>query len=487
MMVKNSKVQTVFCAGLVAMLLNSCGKKEDKETVYVQAPQATQPVAVQPTPTPSVQKGFPTDAEKVVSALNVVVRNKDTLTSKALPKGQASIEFGLSDTSVSGVSGIVYKCKLERRSSQGTALAEACTSPKVLNLTQDGQFTFTVFAVHTETGSTGLSNSVDIAVGNAIVSNGGTAGGGSTGGGSTGGSISGGGSMQPVSMQVGDMFNVTVPEGFHMVYRSSTFDEPGRLQLQIIDGGYTVDNAAPYHYSCQVSDRRMTMMTSAGDSIKYCQARPSINFNASGDPFFNTFRWDSQNMISYNGIMISSDSSLEVSDIIGAQDPSMARMSINVFSNVNGLQNGGFNKFATELSHTSSRLGESCFGQSIQYLGNAAIMQGFFHWDIAAAPLFGCVSARNNQWYAVIGAMPIERQLSINPQMTWAGWMGQSFANTRAAEIVVEIGPFNFAPVPMSIAPDAQNIMVQNIKKLMPSANMGGGFGNGGFLPGFNH
>jgi hypothetical protein len=485
MIIRNRKVQTVFCAALTATLMAACGKKTETETVYVQPSQSPAPTtAPAPAPAPQAQPAAaqPTTQQATgqsgqnLQALAVSVRSSDGQGSKvSLSKaGQSTVEFGLVD-SASVPSGITFKCTLEKAGSSGTNLAQECKSPMTLTLPGNGQYTLTVFAVQTATNSIGVPSTLEFNVG----------------------PISQTGTGVPVivskpELQVGDMFKVTVPAGFHTVYRSTTFDTPGRVKFQLLAGGSQVDEAAPYAYgqrtadfsdtvmnpfACESGDRELRSTTLAsGGKLRYCEMTPSIAANAPADPFYNRFRWDNQSMISYNSVLISSDSSLMNTPELGQNSAvSMASMYVNVFSNVTGNPQGPAGFFATELSQTASRLHTVCYGQAIQYLGNAPIFQGYFNYNIASAPLFGCVVPRNGQWFIEVASMPIDTQMAIDPSNGYAPWMCQNFTNVRAAEIVVEFGPFSYAPVPGSVAPDAQNIMVSNIKKLLPNAQPGPG------------
>lgn len=323
---------------------------------------------------------------------------------------------------------------------------------------------------------------------NCIPGNGGVIGGGQSG-------IPGGiGLPMGTAQQVGDMFTVNVPQGFHMVYRSSTFDTPGYLNFQYIEGGRARDTAAPYAYSCQASGTQFQtieqLMMPSGQTMEYCNMTPPLAFNSPADPIFNSFRWMNMNTMSYNSIALASDNSLANANAPIAAQPTMAKLYVNVFTNVSGIPSTPHQAaFANELSQTVSRLEIACAGQTPQYMGDAAIFQGYFAWQVAATPLFGCVTPRNNQWYVEVAAFPIDQNMSILPAQGWGSWIGQSFANKRAAEIVVEIGPFPYAPAPISVAPDAQAIMVQNIKKLLPSALPGPGYNNptGPWIPAANH
>ena len=286
-----------------------------------------------------------------------------------------------------------------------------------------------------------------------------------------------------------------------MIYRSSTFDTPGFLNFQYIEGGRAADSAAPYAYSCQNGSGTISntqqfqsiqqLATGSGQMIPYCNIVPPLNWNASADPLMNTFRWMNMSTMSYNSIALASDNSLANASAPGSMQPTMAKLYTNVFTNLTGAPTSQFQSaFTTELNTTVSRMNIACAGQTPQYMGNAAIFQGYFNFQLAATPLFGCVTPRNNQWYVEVGAFPIDSNMPILPSQGWGSWIGQSFANKRAAEIVVELGPYPNAVLPISVAPQAQDLMVQNIKKLLPTSmptgngipGQGGiGIGNGTF------
>lgn len=505
----NVSLQSVFCAGLTTMILAGCGEKKSDDSPAPATQTVQAPVLAQPTPSPIPTQIPPTATPAVsVDGLAVEIKNRASIDGKTLQSNSVSVEFGLKNGQQQ-VAGISYRCVLETADSKGQGVSSACTSPKVIQVQQAGQYYLTVFAVQDASQQIGNPTQLSFVVGGPGQNsgqggqgNGGQGNGGFGGGsGGFGGGQSGGGIAAPTAQQVGDMFAVNVPQGFHMIYRSSTFDTPGRLNFQFINGGAAVDSAAPYAYDClQTPSQFQTMQTlrsGSGQAIPYCNMSPSIAFNSPAHPIFNSFRWDNMSMISYNAMAIASDSSLGNTGMApgSVMQPSMAKLYTNVFTNVTGASNDQFqNMFATELNATVSRLNIACAGQQPQYLGNAAIFQGYFSFSLASAPLFGCLTQRNLQWYVEIAAFPIDTNMQILPQQGWGQWIGQSFANKRAAEIVVELGPYPQAVLPISVAPDAQNLMVQNIKKLLPSAIPTGngipapGFSqNGTFIPPFNH
>ncbi len=297
-----------------------------------------------------------------------------------------------------------------------------------------------------------------------------------------GGGMNGGGVVSgPVVKQVGDMFSVNVPNGFHMVSRSSTFDNTGTLNFQYIEGGQARDTAAPFSYSCKASGTQFQTLQELqmpAGPVQYCNMTPPILFNSPGDPLYNTFRFMTMNMMSYNSIVLSSDNSLVSASAPINPQAAMAKLYINVFTNVNGAMGSPFqNAFATELSQTVSRLNMACAGQPIQYLGEAPTYEGFYSWQVAAFPLFGCAVMREGQWYAEIGAFPLDQNMTFIPSLVasgqpdtnWSSWITQSFTNKRAAEIVVEIGPYaqSNPPSPRYVVREAVPIMASNIKKLL--------------------
>ena len=207
-------------------------------------------------------------------------------------------------------------------------------------------------------------------------------------------------------------------------------------------------------------------LSASGAQLNYCVQTPPVQMNAPADPFYNTFRWSNMNTMSYNSLAIASDTSLG-RRVLGGPQPTLAKMFINVFTNPNQVIHSGFQApFATELSQTASRLQLSCGSQAIQYLGDAVTHQGFYSWSVAVTPLFGCVNPRGGRWFVDIAAFPLEQVTSLLPSVGWNSWITQGFASQRAAEIVVEIGPFDYAPLPMSVAQDAQAMMASQIRKL---------------------
>ncbi|MCX6123352.1 MAG: hypothetical protein NTV34_01170, partial [Proteobacteria bacterium] len=357
----------------------------------------------------------------------------------------------------------------EQAKVKGLDVTDICTSPKTYQIEDAGQYVVTIFAVHESSGTTGLPIQIEFGIG-------------------TGGqpypnanANFGTGGMVPenalLSEQVGDLFSVSIPQGFHLVSRTSTFDTPGFLTYQFINGGYAVDSAMPYAYRCSQEQEQFTtidqLVMSSGASFEYCTKTPSLAWNSPATPIGNQFRWDTMSTMSYNSIVIASDNSLKDRRPQGAAKPTMAKLSANVFTNVTGVANDSFSRmFATELNQTVSRMNVSCAGQKPVFLGNAMIFEGYFQWNPVMSPLFGCVTKRNSQWYVEIGAFPMDQNRAILPNQGWTPWIGQDFGNTRAAEIVVEVGPFPYAPAPESVAPDAQALMLQNMKKLLPSPAM---------------
>ena len=279
--------------------------------------------------------------------------------------------------------------------------------------------------------------------------------------------------QRPAVTQVGDLFLVTVNPGQHIVYRSSTFDQPGYLKFRMIDASMR-DAAAPYPLNCRQNanfEELVPDVSPAGRPLNYCEITPPVAFNAPSDPIFNSFRWMTMNTMSYNSLLIATDNSLGAAAYNQnmGQAP-LAKMYINVFTNVAGLPPANQQQaaFTNELSQTVSRLQISCGSQTPQYLGNAAIFQGYFSWSVAVSPIFGCVNPRGGKWYVDVAAFPMDQVTPIAPNFGWNSWINQGFANRRAAEIVAELGPYDYAPVPAQVAPDAQQMMVNQIKRLTP-------------------
>ena len=266
------------------------------------------------------------------------------------------------------------------------------------------------------------------------------------------------------------MFLVSVPLGMHTVYQSSTFDQPGFLKFRMIDGGALMDNAAPYPYRCGQGafERLVPDMSPSGQLLNYCELTTAINYLDPANPWTNSFRFMNMNTMSYNSLAIASDNSLGGAVSAGAS-PVLGKMYVNVFTNPTGDAGGYQSPFSNELSQTVSRLQISCGAQTPQYLGDAPTFQGFFAWSVAVTPLFGCVNPRGGQWYVDIAAFPMDQVTPLLPSSGWGPWINQNFHNLRAAEILSEIGPFIQPPIPRMVAPDAQAMMVQHIKKLLPN------------------
>jgi hypothetical protein len=484
MIFNKNKTRFVSCGVIVAAALMGCSRKKDTETVYVQVPPtAAEPVPGQPVPAPAPAptgpQGNDTAPPSRSDALAVTVSNRSVIENQELPVGPVRIEFGLAGTQ-GGIDGLVYKCKLEQISNKNTNVFEECQTPKTYQILQEGTYAVTIFAVHTPTNIQGEPTQIEFSVGQS---------GGGSGGGFSGqpnciptsaypcapGNGLGGFQDELLSQQVGDMLSVNIPQGFHMVHRTSTFDNPGYLNFQFINGGRSRDRAAPFTYTCNESANFETLeqlVMPSGRTLDYCNITPSISWNSPADPIFNSFRWLNMSTLSYNSISLASDESLIGLNNAAQNQPVLGKLSVNVFSNLQGTNATNFEtQFATELNQTVSRMNVACAGQVPQYLGNAAVFQDYFQWSPVATPLFGCTTLRNNKYFVQVGAFPLEQNVSILPGAGWAPWIRQSFSNVRAAEIVVEIGPFAYAPSPLSVAQDAQALMVQNIKKLLPTVS----------------
>lgn len=466
-MINVSTSKTLYCGALVATILVGCGKAKEK-TVYVTQPQTTNPQTTSQTG----QTQLPSDPAKQTDLLAVEIKNFSRINNQNLQQG-TQIEFALKN-SASQISGVEFKCAVERSGSTGTVVAQSCTSPYLLKTQGEGQYTFTVYAAHSSSPAVGNSSQVSFTVGSGYYNGtGGNPSGGYTGGGYGGGNYSGAaGGYGSQGIQVGDMLLVTVPSGMHTVYRSSTFDQPGYLKFRMIDASMH-DSAAPYPMSCRQNQNFEQLVpdySPAGRQLSYCEVTPPIAPNSAGDPFYNAFRWMNMNTMSYNSLAIASDGTL------GAQGtpqqmngPTLSRMYVNVFTNMSGQPvTQAQSMFTNEFSQTVSRLQISCGSQSIQYLGSAATFQGYFNWSVAVSPLFGCVNPRGGKWYVNVGTFPMDQITPMVPSCGWNCWAGQNFTNRRAAEIVAEIGPFDYPPAPMGLAPDAQRMMLQHIKRLTP-------------------
>jgi hypothetical protein len=441
-MIITTKAQA-FTVALTSLLVASCGK-DKKETIYAAQTTAPQPFASPVVVQPSAAKDPAQEADK----LAVEIVNFSEINSRSISNG-TKIEFRLKN-SQTPTSDIQFKCSLDSAASAGTTISTACTSLYTVQVQQDGQYTFTVYASQTSSSTIGNVATVNFSVGA-----------GQPGVGQAG---------QVVKEQVGDLFLVTIPGGMHKVYSSSTFEQPGFIKFRMIDASMQ-DTAAPYPLVCHQGtsfEQLVSDPSPSGQALNYCEMTPPVIFNASADPIYNSFRSMNMSTLSYNSLAISSDGSL-APRTQGQSQPALAKMFINVFTNPGQIPSSQFQTpFTNELSQTASRLQISCGSQNIQYLGDAAINQGYYSWSVAVSPLFGCVNPRGGKWYVDIGAFPLEHVTSMLPSNGWGGWIQQSFASQRAAEIVVEIGPFDYAPTPMSVAQDAQAMMAQQIRKLTP-------------------
>lgn len=177
----NAMGTTLASLGLASVLVVSCGKKTETETVYVTAtptpapanPQQPQPPAQQPTESEAdAAKRRMTEAlaVEVKSISNSFGMNPQQVSSAGesltVMPGPISIEFGLT-SSTADVTGIKMLCKLESANSQNAQAVTAteCTSPKQIQLTNMGEYTFTVSAVHSATGTSGAVTQTKFTVG----------------------------------------------------------------------------------------------------------------------------------------------------------------------------------------------------------------------------------------------------------------------------------------------------------------------------------
>ncbi len=446
-MIKTTKSQ-IFSLALVSMFAASCGRPKSAPAAGAQTPAPLTPAG------PIAPQGPANGQTAQLDKLAVEIVNFDAINGKSITNG-TKIEFRLKNSQPS-TAGIQFKCVIWDARATGVEPTDICTSPKTIESLPDGQYKMKIVAVEATSGKTENPTIVSFSIGAAQ-------------GGQGGGPVvgPGGSGARPVMEQVGDLFLVTVPQGMHKVYSASTFEQPGFVKFRMIDASMR-DTAAPYPLACRPGasfEQLVLDVSPAGAQLNYCEQTPPILMNAPADPFYNTFRWSNMNTMSYNSLAIASDSSLG-GVAPGAPPQTLAKMFINVFTNPNQNHNGFQAPFATELNQTASRLQLSCGSQNIQYLGDAVTNQGYYSWSVAVAPLFGCVNPRGGRWYVDIAAFPLEHVTSLLPSIGWNGWISQGFASQRAAEIVVEIGPFDYAPLPMSVSRQAQELMSQHIRKL---------------------
>jgi hypothetical protein len=461
-MISTSSKTNLFCAALVASFVVGCGKAK-KETVYVKE-EPTNPQGNGNNP----DTGLPTDPARAVDMLGVVIKNNDQIDKQTVTQGQ-EVEFGLAH-SASQISGIQYKCSVEKVGASGTQIGEPCSSPYRLQAQEPGQYTFSVFAVHGGSNVSGKTTQAKFSVAGAGQIGGGGFGQGGGGFGQGGGVVINGGGGSVQFKQIGDLLRVTVPVGMHTVLYSSTFDQPGYLKFTAVDGSMN-DAASPFPIYCaqqgQNFQRLVFDVSPAGRPITYCEITPPLAMNSPGDPMYNAFRWMTMNTMSYNSIAIASDASLGANGAIQHSGPALSKLFVNVFTNMSGQPvTQSQSAFTNEFSQTVSRLQISCGSQSIQFLGNAPTIQGYFGYTVGVSPLFGCVNARGGKYYVNVGTFPMDQITPLAPACGWNCWSNQRFTNLRAAEIVAEIGPFDYPPSPMGLAADAQNMMIQNIRKL---------------------
>lgn len=444
-----NRAKSLYCAALVAGLIVGCGKAK-KETVYVAQP----PTNGQPNNT----QNLPSDPASQTDLLAVEITNFSQVSGQSVQNG-AQIQFALK-SSASQVSGIQYKCSLEQTGSLGTNAAQACTSPYTVRPQTDGQYTFTVYAVHNSSGAVGNASQVTFAVGVAYPGNGGA--------GYPGNGGAGTNNQGYQSYQVGDLLMVNVPYGMHMVYHSQ-FLGSGFPRFRIIDGSMN-DSAAPYPIYCraqQTGERLIQDRTLTGMPVNYCEMSQFINPNAPGSPMENQFRWMNMNTMAYNSFAMSSDATLGRGSLARLDNESLAGMYVNVFTNMTGRPlTQAQAPFTNEFSQTVSRLQMNCGSEPIRYIGTAPIWQGYFNGTIAVNPMFGCTHARDGKWFVSIGSFPMDRYIPTSPTCDWNCWSRQNFTNVRAAEIVVEYGPYEVQQDPVPYARKAQDTMLSNLRKL---------------------
>lgn len=89
---------------------------------------------------------------------------------------------------------------------------------------------------------------------------------------------------------------------------------------------------------------------------------------------------------------------------------------------------------------------------------------------MGASHLYGCPSKRNGKTYVNVAAFVVDQVNPLNqmPNCDWRCLREQSMANQRAAEIVVEFGPFDQEVTSRGQVRRAQELMMSHIRKLTP-------------------
>ena len=435
------KTVKIFGAVFMALAVSACGKEKTK-TVYVNNSETQQQNSNQGS-TP-----FPNDTARQMDLLAVEITNFASVNGRAI-SGGAQIEFRVRNPQAQTY-GVRYKCALEQAGRTGTVRPSDCVSPYVVQTEQEGQYRFTVFAVHPQSSVSGHAAQTSFTVGYS-----------SNAAGSSG--VQDG----AAETQVGDLFIVTIPRGMHTVYRTSTFDQPGAIRRRMIDASMG-DSAAPYPVSCGQGmtggnfQQLVPDMTPMGQQLQYCETSMPVNYNAPSD--FT---------MSYNSLGLATDDSFgpRIPESWRGEVPS--RLYINVFTQVPGVRpTNQFNAmFSNEFSATASRMQLSCGMNPPEYLGTAQIFQGYYAGQMAGSHLYGCPSKRNGATYINVAAFVMDQVNPMNrmpPNCDWRCLRGQNMTNQRAAEIVVEFGPFADEVTARGQVRKAQELMMNHIRKLTP-------------------
>jgi hypothetical protein len=434
-MIRTSKF---FGAFLVAIAAASCGKAKTK-TVYVNNPN----------PNNQTNYQFPADTARQMDLLAVEISNFAQVNAQSISNG-SQVEFRLKSAQTQ-IPGVRYKCVVEQSGRTGTTQPEDCSSPYVVDVQEAGQYRLTVYAVHPQATVPGHAAQVNFAVGQVA-----------------GGGMGSTNYAQKAVVQVGDLFLVTVPRGMHTVYRTSTFDQPGTIKRRMIDASMG-DTASPYPVSCgqganSAAGTFQSMVPDVspmGQQLQYCETSMPVNYNAPGDY-----------TMSYNSLALSTDASFgpQVQNNCCGDVPSS--MYINVFTQVPGARplNQFQAQFSNEFRATASRMQLSCGANLPEYLGTAEIFQGYYAGQSAGSNLFGCTSKRNGKTYVNVAAFLIDQVNPVNrvPTCDWRCMQAQGLSNQRAAEIVVEFGPFNDEVTARGQVRKAQELMRNSIQKVTP-------------------
>lgn len=384
-MVSVSTSKSLYCGALVASLVVACGKTKT-ETEYVEKPQTTNPQSQNPQgPT----AGSPTDPAKTSDAIGVEIKNFAQVNSQALAQG-AQLEFGLKNAGAQ-VSGVKFMCALDLANSVGSSAAQECSSPYTVRAQANGQYTFTVYSVHTSSGVKSNSSQVTFTINN-------------------------GGARQ----KVGGLFDVTMPAGFHKVYWSSPYAAAGSTTIQTLDRNS--DLAALKASVCHFLPPQQSQ------PLNYCEWTLE-----SAEPF--------SQVISNNSLKIASDSTL-IPTVVQPQNGEVRAFSINVYPDRMPVP------IPAPNSLPPNRLIDNTCGQrNVTPIAEYTVI---FQNPGVVRPLLGCQIQRpeDSKYYIFVATnfgqlMPATQTPMNGPFSIFRGPGPQApmqFLTT--AEMMVEVGPF---------------------------------------------